>query len=129
MKKSRRLPNGEEQAILDGVQVCLVERSEVERFNRLLDEHHYLGSLHAVGERLQYVALSREGKWLAPDRAFAPEGLGWQRLQYVAQPGNQSSLGQRLREFRDKADCLCVKPILYRILFFRGSKKSFSPEH
>jgi Domain of unknown function (DUF4338) len=47
------------------VQVRLVERSEVERFNRLLDEHHYLGSLHAVGERLQYLAVSREGKWLA----------------------------------------------------------------
>jgi Domain of unknown function (DUF4338)/DDE_Tnp_1-associated len=65
MKKSLRLPNGEEQAILDGVQVRLIERAELEKFNRLLDEHHYLGSQQAVGERLQYLALSREGEWLA----------------------------------------------------------------
>ena len=65
MKKSLRLPNGEEQAILDGVQVRLIERAELEKFNRLLDEHHYLGGQQAVGERLQYLALSREGEWLA----------------------------------------------------------------
>ena len=40
MKKSLRLPNGEEQAILDGVRVRLIERAELEKFNRLLDEHH-----------------------------------------------------------------------------------------
>ena len=51
MKRSLRLPNGEEQAILDGVQVRLIERAELEKFNRLLDEHHYLGSQQAVGER------------------------------------------------------------------------------
>jgi predicted nucleic acid-binding protein len=65
MKKSLRLPNGEEQAILDRVQVRLIKRAELAKFNRLLDEHHYLGSQQAVGERLQYVALSREGEWLA----------------------------------------------------------------
>src|SRR6516165_8334362 len=65
MKRSLRLPNGEEQAILDGVQVRLIERAELEKFNRLLDEHHYLGSQQAVGERLQYLATDREGEWLA----------------------------------------------------------------
>jgi hypothetical protein len=65
MKKSLRLPNGEEQAILDRVRVRLIERAELEKFNRLLDEHHYLGSQQAVGERLQYVATDREGEWLA----------------------------------------------------------------
>jgi hypothetical protein len=65
MKKSLRLPNDGEQAILDRVQVRLIERAELEKFNRLLDEHHYLGSQQAVGERLQYVATDREGEWLA----------------------------------------------------------------
>ncbi len=27
----------------------------MERFNQLLEEHHYLGSHHAVGERLHYM--------------------------------------------------------------------------
>jgi hypothetical protein len=31
----------------------------------LLDEHHYLGSLKAVGERLYYVATDAQGQWLA----------------------------------------------------------------
>ena len=65
MKKSLRLPNGEEQAILDRVQVRLIERPELEKCNRLLNEHHYLGSQQPVGERLQYVATDREGEWLA----------------------------------------------------------------
>ena len=47
------------------MQVRLIERAELEKFNRLLDEHHYLGSQQAVGERLQYVATERDGEWLA----------------------------------------------------------------
>jgi hypothetical protein len=33
--------------------------------NRLLDDHHYLGSLKPVGERLYYVATDASGQWLA----------------------------------------------------------------
>ena len=65
MRKSLRLPNEDQQAILDQVQVRLVECTEVERFNQLLNLQHYLGSLQAVGERLQYVATDRQGEWLA----------------------------------------------------------------
>jgi hypothetical protein len=36
-----------------------VERTELERFKGLLDEHHYLGSVKAVGERLQYCSVAR----------------------------------------------------------------------
>ncbi|MBV8096030.1 MAG: ISAs1 family transposase [Acetobacteraceae bacterium] len=43
----------------------LVERTELERFKHLLDEHHYLGSLKAVGQRLHYVATDARGQWLA----------------------------------------------------------------
>ena len=52
-------PNEEQQAILDQVRVRLVEYAEVERFDQLLDEDHYLGSLQAVGERVQYDKMIR----------------------------------------------------------------------
>src|SRR5436309_5696039 len=65
MSKTLRLPNCDEQELLDQVQVRLVERAELERFKELLDEHHYLGSLKAVGERLHYLATDAQGQWLA----------------------------------------------------------------
>src|ERR1700730_3330347 len=65
MSKTLRLPNCDEQGLLDQVQVRLVERAELERFKQLLDEHHYLGNLKAVGERLHYVATDAQGQWLA----------------------------------------------------------------
>jgi len=65
MEKTLRLPNGEQQAVLDQVQVRLVERAELENFKQLLNEHHYLGSLKEVGQRLHYVATDARGQWLA----------------------------------------------------------------
>jgi hypothetical protein len=65
MSKTLRLPDCDQQALLDQVQVRLVERAELERFKQLLDEHHYLGSLKAVGQRLHYVATDARGQWLA----------------------------------------------------------------
>ena len=65
MSKTLRLPDCDQQALLDQIQVRLVERTELERFKQLLDEHHYLGSLKAVGERLYYVATDAQGQWLA----------------------------------------------------------------
>lgn len=65
MKKPLRLPNCDEQALLDQVQIRLVEREEMERFNQLLNEHHYLGSIKPVGERLQYIAVDAQEQWLA----------------------------------------------------------------
>lgn len=65
MKKTVRLPDISEQALLDQVRIRLVERAELERFQGLLEEHHYLGSLQAVGERLYYVAVDEEDRWLA----------------------------------------------------------------
>lgn len=65
MKKPLRLPDSDEQAVLDELQVRLLERSELPRFNQLLDEHHYLGSFKPVGERLYYVATDAQGQWLA----------------------------------------------------------------
>ena len=89
MSKTLRLPNCDEQALLDQVQVRLVERAELERFKRLLDEHHYLGSLKAVGERLYYVATDAQGQWLALLVFSAPakhlkhrdQWIGWSAAQ------------------------------------------------
>src|SRR5438132_8011808 len=89
MEKTLRLPNGEQQAVLDQVQVQLVERAELENFKQLLDEHHYLGSLKAVGERLHYVATDARGQWLALLVFSAPakhlkhrdQWIGWSAAQ------------------------------------------------
>ncbi len=53
------------QPIPEELQVRLLEPSELERCQQLLDEHHYLGSPKPVGERLYYVITDREGHWLA----------------------------------------------------------------
>jgi hypothetical protein len=89
MSKPLRLPNCDEQALLDQVQVRLVERTELERFKQLLDEHHYLGSLKAVGQRLYYVATDAQGQWLALLVFSAPakhlkhrdQWIGWSAAQ------------------------------------------------
>jgi len=65
MPKPKRIPDEAQQRLLDEVQVRLAERSELPRLNRLLEEHHYLGSLKPVGERLYYVATDASGRWLA----------------------------------------------------------------
>lgn len=65
MSEKFRLPNGEEQALLDEVQVRLLERDELQRAHQLLDQHHYLKSVKPVGERLYYVATDAQGQWLA----------------------------------------------------------------
>ena len=35
------------------------------QINQLLDQHHYLGGLHPVGERLYYIALDGKNNWVA----------------------------------------------------------------
>jgi len=45
--------------------VRLLESKELKRCNQLLDEHHYLGSVRPVGERLYYVVTDQQGQWLA----------------------------------------------------------------
>jgi len=65
MRGTFRKPCPEEQAVLDNLQVRLLESPELERCNGLLDEHHYLGSVKPVGERLYYVVTDPQGHWLA----------------------------------------------------------------
>lgn len=59
-------PSVHEQTILDQIQVQLVPPGQDRRrFRRLLAQHHYLGSLKAVGEQLYYVAVDAQGRWRA----------------------------------------------------------------
>jgi hypothetical protein len=53
------------RAPLGPVQVRLLEPSELQRCQKLLDKRHYLKSLQPVGERLYYVATDAQGRWLA----------------------------------------------------------------
>ena len=58
-----RQPTPDEQQILAHVNVRLIAADEVERFDQLITEHHYLKSAQLVGEQLRYVAEYR-GQWL-----------------------------------------------------------------
>lgn len=65
MNRKTTMPTPGQQALLDRVQVRLVEDHERPRFQALLAKHHYLGRIKPVGERLCYVALDEAGQWLA----------------------------------------------------------------
>ena len=62
--KHRPILTPEHQALLDNVQLRLVQPPERERFDRLLIEGHYLHSAEFVGEQLRYVA-EYQGQWVA----------------------------------------------------------------
>ena len=63
MSKTVRKPSPEEQAVLEGLQIRIAEQHELKRCHQLLDEHHYLGSPKAVGERLYYIVADPQGQW------------------------------------------------------------------
>jgi hypothetical protein len=62
--KHRPILTLEQQAVLDGVQLRLIESQERQRFDRLLIEGHYLHRAEFVGEQLRYVA-EYQGQWVA----------------------------------------------------------------
>jgi hypothetical protein len=62
--KHRPILTAEQQALLDGVQLRLMEPHERQRFDQLLIEGHYLHSAEFVGEQLRYVA-EYQGQWVA----------------------------------------------------------------
>jgi hypothetical protein len=65
MSKPHRLPNIDEQAVLETIQVRLVLPDERERWNKLVRKHHYLKNANLVGEQLRYVVTDANGTWLA----------------------------------------------------------------
>ena len=64
-KKSPRRPDANQQKLLQEVRVELATKADLTQLNRLLKEHHYLGSLRPVGQRLHYLALNAAGDWVA----------------------------------------------------------------
>ena len=59
----RPVITAEQQALLGGVQVRLLEAKERERFDQLLVEQHYLKNTQLVGEQVRYVA-EHQGQWV-----------------------------------------------------------------
>jgi len=89
MSEHFRKPPPEEQAVLDRLQVRLLESAELKRCNEQLDEYHYLGSVKPVGERLYYVATDHQGEWLgllvfaaaAKHLKYRDRWIGWTEVQ------------------------------------------------
>jgi hypothetical protein len=65
MSKPSHQGDREQQHPLDQVRLWVASPPEVLRIQRLLEQHHYLGRIRPVGERLYYVASDSKGKWLA----------------------------------------------------------------
>lgn len=88
MAKPIRLPNAQEQAVLDHLVVRLITLEERPRWNELVSTHHYLKNATLVGEHLCYVA-EYQGNWLAllgwaaPARHLRPRDawVGWSKEQ------------------------------------------------
>lgn len=73
MSTTRIYPNSEQQQLLDTVTLRLIEREELEQWERLICQHHYLHDATMVGRSLRYVAEAR-GQWVAL--------LGWNSAAY-----------------------------------------------
>ena len=65
MTKLARLPDEQQQEVLNQARVNLATREQLPRIDELLDQHHYLGTLRPVGERLYYIATDAADNWLA----------------------------------------------------------------
>lgn len=89
MANSKRLPDDIQQQLLGEVRVEVALRSEIPQIHKLLDQHHYLGSLRPVGERLYYIARDAAKRWVAVLVFSAParhlkhrdEWIGWSNEQ------------------------------------------------
>ena len=68
------LPKHEQPSVLHELEVrCLVDPAEIQRWNELVCEHHYLENANMVGEQLRY-AVTFRGQWLAL--------LGWSAASF-----------------------------------------------
>jgi len=79
-----------EQALLRQVRVVLLtELRDRRRFQRLLQQHHYLGALKPVGEQMYYAAVDAQGRWVAlllfsaaaRHLKYRDQWIGWTRPQ------------------------------------------------
>src|SRR5438876_3456762 len=73
MAKPTRLPDWDQQELLNGLRVQVAAPEQLPRIEQLLDKHHYLKSLRPVGERLYYIVTVRRSRL-----TLRPAGLaGW----------------------------------------------------
>jgi hypothetical protein len=85
MHTSPAKPTRDQQQLLDSIVVRPLAANELPRCHQLLDEHHYLGDLQPVGERVHYVVADADGDWLgvlvfcAAARRLRPRDawIGW----------------------------------------------------
>lgn len=65
MPKPQRLPNRDEQSLLQELRVRLILSAEKTQWNKLVSQHHYLKSARLVGEQLRCVVTDAQGRCLA----------------------------------------------------------------
>ena len=74
MSTTLRLPRVEDPTILDQLHADLVvSPKEIQRWNDMVCEHHYLKNANLVGEQLRYV-VTYQGQWVAL--------LGWSAASF-----------------------------------------------
>lgn len=61
----KKLPDQAQQQFLQEVHVEPATSAQIPQVDQLLDQHHYLGSLQPVGERLYYAAMDAQSHWVA----------------------------------------------------------------
>jgi hypothetical protein len=89
MAKPTKLPDKVQQQLLREVRIEVATSAQILRINRLLDKHHYLGSVRPVGERLYYIALDGAEHWVGMLVFSAPakhlkhrdKWIGWSNEQ------------------------------------------------
>ena len=89
MSKKQICPRPEPQQLLDEVQVRLAQPQELPRLQSLLRRHHYLGPIRPVGERVFYVAVDKQGRWVgvlvfcaaARHLRYREQWIGWDHEQ------------------------------------------------
>jgi len=125
MSKPYRLPNIDEQAVLETLQVRLGLPTEQARWNNLVRQHHYLKNANLVGEQLRYVVTDAIGTWLALIGWSAAalhlkardQAIEWteeqreRRLHFLAQNSRFVSLAKRqqLPNLATRAMRLCLQ--------------------
>ena len=125
MPKPHRLPDRDEQIVLEELQVELITAGEKPRWNGLVGKRHYLKNARLVGEQLRYVVTDAKGHWLALIGWSAPalhlkardRSIEWsseqreRRLSLLAQNSRFVILADRQRypNLASRAMSLCLK--------------------
>jgi hypothetical protein len=64
MSKIQICPGVDEQHLVHEVQIQLAQPQDLPRLQSLLRRHHYLGMVRPVGERLYYIAMDGQRRWV-----------------------------------------------------------------